>query len=333
MEIRPDTEPEEAAGGELGIRPPIESPERGPDAGPAAPETSLPPFQSFRIHRLLAVYLLGAAGLALLGGGGYIALGLWTDLEVSDAAWSVMVELFFCLLQVWELWLAALMLRRRGLPLKAFLARAPELRLDRFAGLNLMLVIASFGLAMPASLFLLLTGDQPGSGLPELWADGDGLALTYNLLNLLSAVLLAPVVEELVFRGIFLHRLTVKWNLRDAILISSLIFGLLHGLNLGAFVFGLVMSLLYLESGSLRLTIACHSLHNALIMLLGWLIATGSIHYSPDVQLQIEVLCLALSGCGLLYWFWKREEAWTRLPPFLVAVTPASGIPRETEPR
>lgn len=86
----------------------------------------------------------------------------------------------------------------------------------------------------------------------------------YNLLNFIIIVIVAPIVEELVFRGVFLHRLTVKWNIRKAILISSLIFGFLHHDVLGAFTFAVVMSILYIKWKSIKVCIICHMINNFL---------------------------------------------------------------------
>lgn len=282
------------------------------------PDKKPAPFQAIRIHKLLIGFALGHLIIVPW----VICLSLawifYFDDAVQDAHFQVCFEFYAHLsygLVVWLCWRA---LRRQGLPLQAFLGPAPTISPVLFVGLTLMLVISSFGLALPGDLLQMANGEPFNHGLPELWADGDRLAISYNLLTVLSGVFWAPLAEELCFRGIFLHRLTVKWNLREAIILSSLIFGLLHGLSIGAVVFGLVMSLVYLESGSLRLTICLHAIHNALIYLLAWLSVTGQLPLMESgVMLQFEVMCLALGGTALWYWFYVREHAWNRYPPFI----------------
>lgn len=288
------------------------------------------PFQAIRIHKLLIVFVLGHLMILPLIFALGVAWILLDDAPWQDANFELLFELYshlFYALLVWLCWRA---LKRNGLPLLAFLGPFPTMSLFVFIGMTLMLVISSFGLALPTDLLLLSQGEEVNHGLPLLWADGDLLATVYNVLTVIGGVFWAPLAEELCFRGIFLHRLTVKWNLREAIILSSLIFGLLHGLNIGAVVFGLVMSLIYLETGSLRLTICLHSLHNALIYLLAWLSVTNILPLmNPNVILQIEVLCLAIGGTALWYWFYIREQAWLLYPPFLMPIIQEAESPAE----
>lgn len=89
----------------------------------------------------------------------------------------------------------------------------------------------------------------------------------YEYFMLLTLVILAPVVEEFVFRGVFLTRFMAKTSMWGGILISSLLFGVLHLDFIGAFLFGIIASLLYLRTGNLLLPILFHMLNNALAAL------------------------------------------------------------------
>ncbi len=279
------------------------------------------PFQAIRIYKLLIRFVLGhLIILPLIFGLGVVWLWL-SDSLWSDAYLDLLFEAYAHLSYSWLVWICWRALKRNGLPLRAFLGPMPDMSLFLFAGITLMLVISSFGLALPTSLLQLSQGEEVSHGLPTLWTDGDRLAIVYNVLTVISGVFWAPLAEELCFRGIFLHRLTVKWNLREAIILSSLIFGLLHGLNIGAVVFGLVMSLIYLETASLRLTICLHSLHNALVYLMAWMSLTNVLPLmNPNVILQFEVICLAIGGTALWYWFYVRDQAWNLYPPFLTPI-------------
>lgn len=86
------------------------------------------------------------------------------------------------------------------------------------------------------------------------------------LLNLgffLVVVVLAPVVEELLFRGFLINRWGRRWGLPTGIVLSSAVFAVLHAHWVGLFVFGLVMALLYVATGSLWAPILAHVLNNA----------------------------------------------------------------------
>jgi sodium transport system permease protein len=84
-------------------------------------------------------------------------------------------------------------------------------------------------------------------------------------------VLLPAVCEELAFRGfIFGGLLQHRGNLR-AVLLSSLLFGLIHGLiqqSIAAGLFGLLLGWIAVRTGSVIPCIAMHALHNLLGILI-----------------------------------------------------------------
>lgn len=81
-------------------------------------------------------------------------------------------------------------------------------------------------------------------------------------------VITAPLFEELLFRGLLLRRWMTKYSRTKAILLSSALFGILHVDPLGAFFFAVAMCLLYLHTGSLWVTVACHALNNFVVWLI-----------------------------------------------------------------
>jgi len=97
--------------------------------------------------------------------------------------------------------------------------------------------------------------------------DDSGYPFGPNLFSILSLAVVAPILEETVFRGVLLHRWSYKYGLTSAVLLSSAIFAALHTDPFGAFVFGIFMSYLYIRSGSLLLPIICHGLYNLVVWL------------------------------------------------------------------
>jgi len=88
---------------------------------------------------------------------------------------------------------------------------------------------------------------------------------------LMSAVYLSfigPVVEELIFRGLLLKRLGKKVNMTFSIIVTNILFGILHMDLFGAFVFGFIASLLYLHSGNLLVPILVHIFNNLFVTVL-----------------------------------------------------------------
>lgn len=108
----------------------------------------------------------------------------------------------------------------------------------------------------------------------------------YRGLMLLLVVVLAPVVEEFIFRGVLLQRWAMKWGLRKALVASSVLFGLLHPNNpVGLTLFGLAMGLLYVRSRSLWVPIVCHGLNNLAAVGISRL---GKVTGSENVPVTVE---------------------------------------------
>ncbi|MEQ9822860.1 MAG: CPBP family intramembrane glutamic endopeptidase [Puniceicoccaceae bacterium] len=79
------------------------------------------------------------------------------------------------------------------------------------------------------------------------------------------AIVAAPLLEELLFRGIVLRFLIGQTSCRVALIVSSLLFALLH-FNLDSFlpiaVLGFLLGKIYLDTGDLRTSIWMHTFFN-----------------------------------------------------------------------
>jgi membrane protease YdiL (CAAX protease family) len=87
-----------------------------------------------------------------------------------------------------------------------------------------------------------------------------------NQLYILTAILIAPLYEEILFRGVLLPKLIQKTGLTNALIITSLLFAALHfhlPALLPLFALSILLSLVYWWSGSLWNCIAIHMLFNA----------------------------------------------------------------------
>jgi len=89
----------------------------------------------------------------------------------------------------------------------------------------------------------------------------------YPLVSFIRICLLAPVVEEILIRGIILDSLLNKYDIALSLFISTLIFAILHFnfvQTISAIICGLILGLLYISTGSLFNCILAHSLYNAI---------------------------------------------------------------------
>jgi len=85
-----------------------------------------------------------------------------------------------------------------------------------------------------------------------------------------TAVIFAPVLEELIFRGIVLEGFLKNYSPVKAILLTNVLFGLAH-LNpwqfVGAFLMGILISWVYYKTRNLVLPVLMHLLNNLLSFL------------------------------------------------------------------
>jgi membrane protease YdiL (CAAX protease family) len=83
----------------------------------------------------------------------------------------------------------------------------------------------------------------------------------------LSMVILAPVIEETVFRGVVLRGFLNNYKPVYAIILSGLMFGFSHFLPpqiIGAVIIGILIGYVYFATRSLLLCILVHVFHNGL---------------------------------------------------------------------
>jgi len=94
------------------------------------------------------------------------------------------------------------------------------------------------------------------------------------LIALVLGSVVAPTAEEVLFRGYLYAGLRERWGVATAVLLSSLLFSLVHGI-LGVvppiFVMGAILALIYERTESLWPSIALHGAVNALAFLAAYL--------------------------------------------------------------
>lgn len=121
----------------------------------------------------------------------------------------------------------------------------------------LSFLVLYFGLTAVINLSGLPGADP---GFHEVSAEGEGLWFFF-----VRAVLLAPLLEELLFRGLIYRRIRGLWGERAALLISALLFGLFHGnVTQGIFGFlcGLMLAAAYERTDALLVSILMHAAAN-----------------------------------------------------------------------
>ncbi|EPD52292.1 CPBP family intramembrane glutamic endopeptidase [Paenisporosarcina sp. FSL H8-0542] len=91
------------------------------------------------------------------------------------------------------------------------------------------------------------------------------------IIPIISTAILTPIWEELFFRGIVLRKLTKRFKPITAILISSLIFAIVHSGFIGiahAFLMGCMLAYFYLLKQNIWIPIILHAVINLVAILL-----------------------------------------------------------------
>ncbi len=101
-------------------------------------------------------------------------------------------------------------------------------------------------------------------------------------LAILSSGIIGPILEEILFRYVFLNRLRNFFTTRNAILLSSLVFALLHGdiiTMIYAFIMGFIFAYVYVKYDNIKVGIMCHISANTIVIFLTsfniWILLLG----------------------------------------------------------
>ena len=92
------------------------------------------------------------------------------------------------------------------------------------------------------------------------------------MLLLLGGTLVGPICEEIIFRGVILKGFLKSYSPNTAIVLSAVIFGVIHLIPLqvvSAFFIGIVLGWIYYKTQSLWLPILIHIIHNSIAFLIG----------------------------------------------------------------
>ena len=134
-------------------------------------------------------------------------------------------------------------------------------------------LLTMYGLNIVLSLIIYMISGESTTGNQELIESGFSV---YPVLYAFTAVIFAPIVEELIFRGVLYQELRSKNSYKLPIIISSLSFGLIHTLpiylsggNSVEMLFlliytamGFILTMVYEKIGSIYSSITLHLLNN-----------------------------------------------------------------------
>ncbi len=214
------------------------------------------PFSRIRIRFLLAWFLFGSALFLSIPD---IATFFIPSLKANETTFEVVSIIFYISIFLF----CTETLERNGISFSRILGNLPSFK-KTVSPLLLTIPVyffSLFSLIFFASLIGYFFPFQPNAFLPE---ELDSLQQINPIVGFIGTVLAAPIAEEILFRGILLHRWTEKWGFQKAFIISSLLFGALHFQNaLSITFFAFILGIVYVRTGSLILSILCHMVYNS----------------------------------------------------------------------
>lgn len=125
-----------------------------------------------------------------------------------------------------------------------------------------------------------------------------GFGILAYVLDFILAVVIAPISEELLYRGVLFNRLKIRKGVYWGLLISSIIFGIGHYYGedpfmhvISAMIFGMLMCALYLKTDNIMICMAVHFLSNLFV----YFSETGI----PDLLFSFQNMIPILFICAL----------------------------------
>lgn len=138
------------------------------------------------------------------------------------------------------------------------------------------------------------------------WFYKNGFASGFNVysdtldsnvaLSLVLTLLLAPMAEEIIFRGLIFDSWLYYMNKWTALICQSLLFSLAHGTMvhlIPTFVFSLFQGVLYMRTKKLMYCVIVHMIYNTLVF-------TLAVLPIPDVFSEIYIWLPIIIGCIIL---------------------------------
>src|ERR671910_1007888 len=168
------------------------------------------------------------------------------------------------------LMLGILLLIARGLPKRELFALRRPSSWKRALGLAALSLVAIYLASLAYTGLLSLLGDfdptEEQGLVPDEW---DSSRAAPFVAFFLAVTLLAPVVEELTYRGLGFSMIA-PWGVALAIVATGVLFGVTHGLLIGLPVlafFGIVVGWLRAKTGSVYPGMILHATFNAVALL------------------------------------------------------------------
>lgn len=241
-----------------------------------------------RAFGLFALFYLGQIVVGMIVG---MAIGIYEGMNAAMAQSKPDAEAITAAIQVWEAHITvlalfcaavlAVVLAKQWAQRDWAVADGVGWRKPESAQLLHAIVVGVIGGGLVYVCTLWVPMDRPVD--QTVFAKFLASGATGLVLFAVMALLIAPIVEEIVFRGFMLGAFTRRWGKGAALLVTVLIFGAIHlpqtwyywPAIAGTFGLGVITAWMRLRSGSVLPAIATHFCYN-LFPVVGAIAASGS---------------------------------------------------------
>lgn len=131
----------------------------------------------------------------------------------------------------------------------------------------------------------------------------EGIYHSHIAVQILTSCVLSPMMEELVYRGMVFRRMRATMNFIPSLVISSMIFGIMHGnlvQGIYAFLVGIVLGVCYEYHKTLVAPYILHAIVNMVSLVFTW--SGAFIIFKKHWLVWLSVVTMGLAFIGRKCW-------------------------------
>ncbi len=159
----------------------------------------------------------------------------------------------------------------------------------------LLNIIFAFLFVFLIALLDMLIGFTDPTWISIFDIDSVDLGPSAFFFSIISSIIFAPLLEELVFRGVLFNRLKIRTGIIPAMIISSFLFAIGHDFGgiTSAFLFGLCMCILYLKTDNILIPMNVHFINNVVAVIIEYVNADAFLMSFPLIFVSGLIILIA----------------------------------------
>jgi membrane protease YdiL (CAAX protease family) len=237
------------------------------------------------IYLMLFYFVSGGVLTLIVAAGAFVFFGISpSQLKTSTAAWASVMIITQALLSGATLaFLYAVVRGRSAAPFWQVMGWRGFRNMALSASVVLRYVFGGFALAVVVGWLGNFVGRESGIPMEELFRSRQSVLMLMAL-----GILVAPLVEETIFRGCIYPVIARKFGITTGIVATGALFGLAHAQQLGGawgqigllICVGIVLTYIRARAGTVAASYFVHLGYNT-ILFAGFFIATGGLRHLP----------------------------------------------------